>query len=106
MFRRPLTSPHYTLEDNVVLYKTVNGIRSPLDIVGRKGGYGIEVPVPANTWHSLRVDFKGSRFSVSFNGKQVFEVEDSTFTDAGKVGLWTKADSVTLFDEVTYGEMK
>src|SRR3981189_2419167 len=46
------------LEDNVFLYKTVNGVRSPLDIVGRKGGYGIEVPVPASTWHSLRVDFK------------------------------------------------
>ena len=94
------------LEDNVVLYKTVNGVRSPLDIVGRKGGYGIDVLVPANAWHSLRIDFKGSRFSVSFNGKQLFEVEDSTFTDAGKVGLWTKADSVTLFDEVTYGETK
>jgi hypothetical protein len=94
------------LEDNVVLYKTVKGVRSPLDIVGRKGGYGIKISVPANTWHSLRVDFKGSRFSVSFNAKQVFEVEDSTFTDAGKVGLWTKADSVTLFDEVTYGETK
>jgi hypothetical protein len=92
------------LEDNVVLYKTVNGVRTALDIVARKGGYGIDVPVPANTWHSLRIDFKGSRFSVSFNGKQLFEVEDSTFTDAGKVGLWTKADSVTLFDEVTYGE--
>jgi len=52
----------------------------------------------------LRIDFKASRFSVSFNGKQLFEVEDSTFTDAGKVGLWTKADSITLFDEVTYGE--
>jgi len=62
--------------------------------------------VPANTWHTLRVDFKASRFSVSFNDKQLFEVEDVTFTDAGKVGLWTKADSVTLFDEVTYGEMK
>jgi hypothetical protein len=94
------------LEDNVVLYKTVNGTRSALDIVGRKGGYGIDVPVPANTWHSLRVDFKGSRFSVSFNGKQVFAVDDSTLPDAGKVGLWTKADSVTLFDEVTYGETK
>jgi hypothetical protein len=46
------------LEDNVVLYKTVNGVRSSLDIVGRKGGYGIDVPVPANTWHSLRIDFK------------------------------------------------
>jgi hypothetical protein len=94
------------LEDNVVLYKTVNGVRSPLDIVGRKGGYGIGIKVPSNTWHSLRVDFKGSRFSVSFNGKQVFEVEDSTFTDAGKVGLWTKADSVTLFDQISYGESK
>ena len=94
------------LEDNVVLYKTVNGTRSALDIVGRKGGYGVNVAVPSGTWHSLRVDFKASRFSVSFNGKQLFEVEDSTFTDAGKVGLWTKADSVTLFDQVTYGEMK
>jgi len=36
----------------------------------------------------------------------MFEVDDSTFTGAGKVGLWTKADSVTLFDEVTYGETK
>src|SRR5205814_6967492 len=51
------------LEDNVVLYKTVNGVRSSLDIVGRKGGYGMDVKVPANTWHSLRVDFKASRFS-------------------------------------------
>src|ERR1700712_341872 len=94
------------LEDNFVLYKTVNGSRSPLDIVGRKGGYGVSVPVPANIWHSLRIDFKGTRFTASFNGKQMFEVDDSTFTDAGKVGLWTKADSVTLFDEMTYGETK
>jgi hypothetical protein len=94
------------LEDNVVLYKTVNGVRSPLDIVGRNGGYGVNIPVPSNTWHGLRIDFKASRFSVSFNGKQLFEVEDSTFTDAGMVGLWTKADSVTLFDGMTYGETK
>src|SRR5215831_16478197 len=67
------------LEDNVVLYKTVNGVRSPLDIVGRKGGYGINVPVPANQWHSLRIDFRGNRFRVSYNGIQLFEVEDSTF---------------------------
>jgi hypothetical protein len=94
------------LEDNFVLYKTVDGRRSPLDIVGRKGGYGVSVPVPANTWHSLRVDFKGSRFTASFNGKPLFEVEDSTFTEAGIVGLWTKADSVTLFDEMSYGETR
>src|SRR3954464_13917963 len=94
------------LEDNFVLYKTVNGVHSALDIVGRKGGYGVSAPVPADTWHSLRIDFKGVRFTASFNGKQMFEVEDSTFTDGGKVGLWTKADSVTLFDEINYGETK
>jgi hypothetical protein len=94
------------LEDNVVLYKTVNGVRSALDIVGRKGGYGVAVPVPANRWHSLRIEFKGSRFSASYNGNPLFEVEDSTFRNAGKLGLWTKADSVTLFDQITYSETK
>ena len=92
------------LEDNVVLYKTVNGVRSALDIVGRKGGYGVDVPVPANRWHSLRIDFQGPRFRVSYNGTQLFEVEDSTFNVSGMLGLWTKADSVTLFDQITYGE--
>ena len=94
------------LEDNVVLYKTVEGVRSALDIVDRKGGYGVAISVPANAWLTLRVEFKGSRFRVLYNGRQLFEVKDSTFPDAGKVGLWTKADSVTLFDEVTYGAAK
>jgi hypothetical protein len=94
------------LEDNVVLYKTVGGFRRSLDIVGRKGGYGIDVTVPANQWLVLRVEFRGDRFKVLYNGKQLFEVEDSTFDEAGKIGLWTKADSVTMFDEVTYGETK
>jgi hypothetical protein len=92
------------LEDNFVLYKTVNGVRSALDIVGRKRGYGVSVSVPANTWQSLRVDFKAMGFKASFNGEELFEVDDPTFANAGKVGLWTKADSVTLFDDVTYGE--
>jgi len=92
------------LEDNVVVYKTVNGVRSALDIVGRKGGYGVSVSVPANQWLGLRVDFKGSRLRVLYNGKQLFDVEDSTFSDAGKVGLWTKADSVTVFDQIIYSE--
>jgi hypothetical protein len=94
------------LEDNVVLYKTVAGVRSALDIVGRKGGYGVAISVPAHEWLTLRVEFKGSRFRVVYNGQQLFEVEDATFPDAGKVGLWTKADSVTLFDEVAYGAAK
>jgi Domain of Unknown Function (DUF1080) len=94
------------LEDNVVLYKTVAGVRSPLNIVGRKGGYGVKASVPANEWLSLRVEFEGSRFRVRFNGQQLFEVEDATFRDAGRIGLWTKADSVTLFDKVRYGTTK
>jgi len=94
------------LEDNVVLYKTVNGARSPLDIVGRKGGYGVKAAVPANQWHALRVEFSGTRFKVLFNDKALFEVEDATFAEAGMVGVWTKADSVTAFDGFTYGEKK
>jgi len=90
------------LEDNVVLYKTVDGKRSSLDIVGRKGGYGVKVPVPAGRWHALRVEFAGSRFKVVFNGQPLFEVDDRTFSEAGQVGLWTKADSVTVFDNFSY----
>src|SRR5262245_17031780 len=91
------------LEDNVVLYKTVDGKRSALDIVGRKGGYGVKVPVAANRWHTLRVEFTGNRFKVLFDGKELFEVEDKTFTEAGMIGIWTKADSVTVFDGFAWG---
>jgi hypothetical protein len=94
------------LEDNVVLYKTVGGVRSHLDIVGRKGGYGVAAKVPANTWHTLRVEFNANRFQVIYNGQKLFEVEDSTFPGGGMIGLWTKADSVTLFDEIVYGPAK
>ena len=89
------------LEGNVVLYKTVEGKCSALDI-GRKGGYGVKVPVSANQWHMLRVEFAGSRFKVIFNGKLLFEVDDTTFSEPGMVGLWTKADSVTVFDAFGY----
>jgi len=91
------------LEDNVVLYKTVKGKRSSLDIVGRKGGYGVKEKVAPGQWHTLRVEFAGTKFTVVFNGKKLFEVEDDTFKDTGNVGLWTKADSVTLFDDFSYG---
>jgi hypothetical protein len=91
------------LENNVVLYKTEDGKRKSLDIVGRKGGYGVEAAVAPNQWHTLRVEFGGNRFKVFLNGKHLFDVQDETFTDAGKVGLWTKADSVTLFDDFSYG---
>ncbi len=57
------------LENNVVLYKTVNGKRSSLDIVGRKGGYGVKETVASGQWHTLRVEFAGNRFKLMFDGK-------------------------------------
>ncbi len=91
------------LEDNVVLYKVEKGKRSSLDIVGRRGGYGVEVKVAPQTWHTLRVEFAGNRFKVLLNGKHLFDAEDATFGGPGRVGLWTKADSVVLFDSFNYG---
>jgi len=91
------------LEDNVVLYKTIQGKRSVLPIVGREGGYGVKERVAPAQWHTLRVEFKAHQFKVIFDGKHLFDVEDSTIDDAGKVGVWTKADSVTLFNDFSYG---
>jgi 3-keto-disaccharide hydrolase len=83
------------LEDNVTIYYTVKGRRTE-----KKRTH---VKVATKEWHTLRVDFQGRHFTVSFDGKQALEWDDDTFRDAGKVGVWTKADSVTLFDDFTYG---
>jgi hypothetical protein len=91
------------LEGNVVLYKTVGGKRSSLDIMGRKGGYGVKASVEPKQWHTLRVEYAGDTFTVKWNGKELFQVKDATFAGAGKVGLWTKADSVTVFDDFSFG---
>lgn len=91
------------LEGNVVLYKTVNGKRSSLQVKGRMFGYGIDAKVPKEKWSLLRVEFAGNLFSVFLEGKKLFDVEDDTFSNAGAVGVWTKADSVTLFDDFRYG---
>ncbi len=94
------------LEHNVVLYKVQQGKRTALDIVGRKGGYGVKEKIPAQQWSALRVEFAGPRFRVSLNGRELFAVEDATFSGPGAVGLWTKADSITLFDDFGYGPAK
>ena len=86
------------LEDNVVLYKVEDGRRTSLAPAGRGAAYGVEHDVPAGRWSTLRVAFMGSRFVVSLDEKPLFEVEDSTFAGPGRVGVWTKADSVTYFD--------
>jgi hypothetical protein len=91
------------LEGNVVLYKTVDGKRSSLQVKGRMFGYGLDAKVAKNKWNTLRVDFSGALFTVWLNGSKLFDVEDQTMNDGGGVGVWTKADSVTLFDDFIYG---
>jgi hypothetical protein len=89
------------LEGNVVLYKVEDGTRTDLPLVGQGRTYGADAPVPANSWSTLAVHVEADRMSVSLNGTHLFDVQDATFTEAGKVGLWTKADSVTSFDDLT-----
>jgi hypothetical protein len=89
------------LEDNVVLYKVENGKRTDLPVKGEGRTYGKKAAVPAGQWSTLRVVAKGRLFEVHFNGAKLYDVEDTTFTQAGKVGVWTKADSVTQFDDLT-----
>jgi hypothetical protein len=83
------------LEDNVTIYHTINGSRGAFKNINTK--------VTSGAWHTLRVDFEGNKFTVSFDGKKVIEANDESFKDAGKVGVWTKADSVTLLDDFSYG---
>jgi hypothetical protein len=83
------------LENNVSLYYTANGRRNTLKYV--------DAPVPGNAWHTLRVEFSGKRIRVIYDGKPAIEMEDAHIAGAGAVGVWTKADSVTLFDDFGYG---
>lgn len=88
------------LEGNVVLYKVERGERSDLPLVGQGRTYGTDVGVPKASWSRLRVRAIGNRFTVFLGDRELFAVEDDTFSASGKVGLWTKADSVTWFDDL------
>ena len=81
------------LEDNVRLYHVVKGKR--IQFAGWNG------KVASGVWHELAVEAQGDHFQVFFNGKKVIDANDKTFADAGKIGLWTKADSVIYFDNLT-----
>ena len=82
------------LENNVTIYYTIRGKR-----IEKKRA---NIKVASSAWHTLRVDFSGNRFTVTFDGKKAIEWDDDTFKNAGKVGVWTKADSITEFDDFTY----
>jgi hypothetical protein len=77
------------LEGNIDLFKTVRGKRSKIEEV--------PVKVTAGQWHTLRFEAKGRHLKIAFDGKVVIETNDRTFSNPGKVGLWTKADSVSAF---------
>src|SRR5262245_59444883 len=79
------------LEDNYRVYKVVAGKRS-------KEFQSAKVKVKAGEWHTLTVRMRGDHIECSLDGKKHLDVKDSTFTKAGKVGLWTKADAQTSFD--------
>jgi hypothetical protein len=83
------------LEDNVTIYHTINGKRVSFKNTNTK--------VTSGQWHTLKVVFVGNQFTVTFDGKQVITATDDKIKDAGQVGLWTKADSVTLFDDFRFG---
>lgn len=89
------------LESNVVLYKVEKGRRSDLKPTGGSfGSYGKKARVTAKQWNTLRVVVRGSRFGVWLNDEHLFDVDDQTFQGEGRVGLWTKADSLTYFDDL------
>ena len=80
-------------EDNCTIYHTVQG--------SRRAFLNHSVKVAKNTWHTLKLDATGDHFVVAYDGSVVLDAKDATFKDAGKVGLWTKADSVIEFDDFT-----
>ena len=87
------------LEDNFRVYKVVGGKRS-------KEFQNAEVKVPVGEWHTLKIKMVGDHIECSVDSKKYLDVKDDTFTKAGKVGLWTKADAQTSFDKFQVKEVK
>ena len=82
------------LENNVSLYSTEKGNRITIKYV--------DAPVPRDQWHTLRVEFSGKSIKVLLDGKSYITLEDSHVSGAGAVGVWTKTDSVTAFDDFSF----
>jgi hypothetical protein len=82
------------LENNVSLYYTVDGSRKTIKYA--------DAPVAANTWHTLRVTYMVDAIQVALDGKTYINIKDAHISGSGKAGVWTKADSVTLFDDFNH----
>ncbi len=86
------------LENNVRLYKVVDGRRQQFA--------GVDVPVPNGRWQTLALRIEGERFAVALDGTELFQTTDRTFGEPGRVGLWTKADSLTHFDDFVVQQLQ
>jgi hypothetical protein len=80
------------LEDNYRLYHVVKG--------SRRQFAGVNFKVTSGEWHELKIECVGNKIMCYYDGVKKIEATDDTFKDSGKIGLWTKADSVTYFDDV------
>jgi len=79
------------LENNFRVYKVVDG--------NRKEMASADIMITSGEWHTIFVRVKGNQIECYYNGKKHLEVADDTFPDGGKIGLWTKADAMTYFDD-------
>jgi hypothetical protein len=81
------------LEDNFRVYKVEGGKRKQLESKG-------SLKVPAGEWHRIKISMHGDHIRCWLDGKQYLDAHDSTFAEAGKLGLWSKADAQTYFDDL------
>lgn len=86
------------LEDNVRLYRVVDGERVQFA--------GADLPIERDVWHKLSLHLRGTHFDVFWNDELLFSAQDATLSGAGKVGLWTKADSLTWFDDLRFAALR
>jgi hypothetical protein len=82
------------LEDNFRVYKVIDGKRTEFK--------SADVKVPAGEWHKITIKQSGDMIECSLDGKKLLELKDDAITKAGKVGLWTKADAQTHFDQFKF----
>jgi hypothetical protein len=80
------------LENNVRFYRVVGGKQQLIA--------GVDADVSSGAWHTLGVAARDDRFIILFNGRELFGATDATFPGPGRIGLWTKADSVTWFESI------
>jgi len=80
------------LENNFRLYKVVNGNRKELK--------SADISINTNQWYQLKIIMKGNKIQCFFDNKLALETTDDTFMRAGKIGLWTKSDAITYFDDL------